>query len=231
MGVCAALAKAVRNARRNAITVNAQSPLNQLLLALHNYHDVHGRFPPAYLADVDGTPMHSWRVLILPYIEQRSLYDAYDFAEPWNGPNNSKLINRMPPIYGSPSEDESPTFTNMVAVTGAGTAFPNGASTCLADFVDGPENTILLTEIVNSRVPWLQPRDINIHQGIYVVDDPAALRISAVPWRRPYVVFADHIRAYAVLPDIPAEAIKALATIAGGEPVTRSELISQGYLH
>src|SRR5437867_4482802 len=60
----------------------------QIGLALQNYHDDYHSFPPAYIADADGKPMHSWRVMILPYMERKGLYDKYDLNEPWNGPNN-----------------------------------------------------------------------------------------------------------------------------------------------
>jgi len=229
LAVLVALADAVRNARRAAIATAAQGPLNQLQLALLNYHDTHGQFPPAYISDESGTPIHSWRVLILPYVEKRALYDAYDFSEPWDGPNNSKLANEMPRIFHSPSEQESKTFTNIVAITGPGTAFPGSTSTTLSDFVDGPENTILLTEITNSKVPWLQPRDID-SRSTSMINDPDALSISSAPWRRPYVVFGDQIRAYGVRRNIPPDALKALTTIAGRERITRSRLLNQGHL-
>src|SRR5688500_8670454 len=58
----------------------------QLGIALHSYHDEYGSFPPAYVADANGKPMHSWRVLILPFIEEQALYQRYRFNEPWNGP-------------------------------------------------------------------------------------------------------------------------------------------------
>ena len=60
-------------------------------MALQNYHQANGCFPPAYIADKNGKPMHSWRVLILPYLDRTILYKAYDFTEPWDGPNNKKL--------------------------------------------------------------------------------------------------------------------------------------------
>jgi hypothetical protein len=227
--VLVALADAVRNARRAAIAAMAQGPLNQLQLALLDYHHTYGQFPPAYIADESGTPIHSWRVLILPYVEQRGLYDAYNFSEPWNGPNNSKLASEMPRIFRSPSEQESKAFTNIVTITGPGTAFPGSASTTLSDFVDGPENTILLAEITNSTVPWLQPRDIDARSSS-LINDPHTLSISAVPWRRPYVVFADQIRAYGVNRNIPTQALRALTTIAGREPITRSRLLDEGHL-
>jgi Protein of unknown function (DUF1559) len=68
-------------------------------LAVANYHETYGCFPPAYVADRDGKPIHSWRVLILPFLEQQELYRAYNFDEPWNGPNNRKLASRVGKIY------------------------------------------------------------------------------------------------------------------------------------
>ena len=60
-------------------------------MAVANYHETFGSFPPAFVNGPDGTPWHSWRVLILPYLQQQKLYESYNFAEPWNGPNNRTL--------------------------------------------------------------------------------------------------------------------------------------------
>src|SRR5688572_33251458 len=49
------------------------------------------QFPPAYVADSNGTPMHSWRVLILPYIEANHIYDRYDQTQPWDSATNRQL--------------------------------------------------------------------------------------------------------------------------------------------
>jgi hypothetical protein len=65
--------------------------LKWICLALHNYEAANGAFPPAYVADADGKPMHSWRVMILPYAEEPALYKKYRFDEPWDGPNNRQL--------------------------------------------------------------------------------------------------------------------------------------------
>ncbi len=72
--------------------------LLNIALALQNYHDDYGSFPPAYIPDKDGKPMHSWRVLLLPYLERRTLYEKYRFDEPWNGPNNRKLALEKPAL-------------------------------------------------------------------------------------------------------------------------------------
>src|SRR4051812_10595310 len=73
--------------------------LKEIGIALHNYHADYGVFPPAYVADASGRPLHSWRVLILPYLEQKPLYNRYNFSEPWDGPNNRRLASQMPGVY------------------------------------------------------------------------------------------------------------------------------------
>ncbi len=210
---------AVREARDAAIRCQAQCHLNQLQLALRNYHVVHGCFPPAYLTDSKGAPVHSWRVLILPFIEQKSLYDAYRFDEPWNGPNNVKLADRMPKIFHMPSEPDSMAMTNIVAIVGPGTAFPGSRSTRLKDFADGLDNTILLTEIAASDIPWLEPRDLRVEEMSFTVNDQRKPSISCSRRRGPYVVFADSIHAYQISSALRPETLKALTTIAGGEKV------------
>ena len=195
----------------------SQSPLNQLQLALRNYHSEHGCFPPAFVAGPDGKPMHSWRALILPYVDEAQLYEQYDFSEPWNGKRNSELAHRMPTIFHCPSEKPSNTHTNFVAIVGAETAFPGPASTFLADFEDGPDNTVLLAEISNSTIGWLEPRDLNVDTMSFAINDPAKPSISTSRRNGPYVVFADHISAYAVTRDLNAEVLKSLTTIKGHE--------------
>ncbi len=129
--------------------------MKQFGLALHNYHDKFGCFPPAYVADATGRPMHSWRVLILPFMEEAALYQQYRFDEPWDGPNNSKLANRIPEVYRCPTYERShdrlklsaphlALMTNYVAVVGVGTAFDGSASVGVRDIEDGTSNTVLV---------------------------------------------------------------------------------------
>ena len=114
-------------ARRAACMNN----LKQIALALENYQAAYAVFPPAFIADENGKPMHSWRVLILPFLEQQALYDQYDFGEPWDGPNNIKLLGKMPPFFRCPSSSPGPaasTATSFVVITGPGTMFPGAES-------------------------------------------------------------------------------------------------------
>src|SRR5207248_2869881 len=92
-GLVGVLGRAMLQAREEARASQCLC-IKQIGLALLNYHDTYGSFPPAYVADATGKPIHSWRVLILPFMEQSSLYNAYSMAEPWDGPNNRKLLGR-----------------------------------------------------------------------------------------------------------------------------------------
>ncbi len=153
--------------------------LRVIALALQQYHNVYGEFPPAYIADAQGNPMHSWRVLILPYMGQQALYAQYNFSEPWDGPNNSKLLSAMPSDYACPTQVPTtgarPQCTSYVAVIGEGTLWPGATSrklgdikstTKLGNIPSGPYNTILLLEDSTARIPWTEPRDWTLDEAL-----------------------------------------------------------------
>jgi type II secretory pathway pseudopilin PulG len=130
---------APRTSKEAARRMQCSNHLKQIGLALQNYHDDYGTLPPAYVADADGKPMHSWRVLILPYLGEKALYDRYNFSEPWNGPNNSKLHSEVSHVFRCPSRrfGQPNTETTYVAVTGPQTAWPGDKAVSMADLTDG----------------------------------------------------------------------------------------------
>lgn len=212
--------RAIDWASKEAIRSQSHSPLNQLQLAFHCYHDVHGCFPPAYLIGDDGTPVHSWRVLILPHIDEEELYRVYDFEEPWNGPNNIRLADRMPTIYHCPSEPGSDSMTNYAVIVGEDTAFPFGKSTSYEDFEDGLGNTILLAEIAHSDIVWPEPRDLAVDQMSFRVNDDGLPSISSSRRRGPMVVTAGGVTTYEISERLRPETLEALTTIAGHEELS-----------
>jgi hypothetical protein len=203
--------------------------LNQLRVALYSYHETYGCFPPAFVADADGRPMHSWRVLILPYIDHSEVYERYDFSEPWDGPNNRKLADKMRGIFHCPSGPhyERSPMTDYVVIVGPDTVFPGASSTSLNDLQDGPENTILLAEIANSGIHWMEPRDLKTGEMSFVVNDPEKPSISAPHPAGPAVVFADRITGYRLDSSLRPQTLKALTTIAGAEPVSKRSLLQR----
>ncbi len=145
--------------------------LKCILIALHHYHDEFGCLPPAFIRDSHGLPAHSWRVLILPFMgdpQLQELYDDYRFTEPWNGPNNRRLLSRMPDQFRCPfRETDDPTerwMTPFTAPRGENTAFAGAAPRRMDDLTDGLSNTIVLVEIAEYSIPWLAPDDISFEQ-------------------------------------------------------------------
>lgn len=156
--------------RRDACACN----IKQIGLALRNYHDAFGCFPPAYVADKTGKPMHSWRTLILPYMEERTLYKEYDFSEPWDGPNNKKLLEKHRlRIYTCPSDRSDPhdaedygMRTNYVAIVGKDAAWEGEKPRSLQDAgLRGKEDsTIMVVEAAGAGIRWTEPKDLSLEE-------------------------------------------------------------------
>lgn len=153
----------VLKAREAARQSNCKGHLKALAVALHNYHDHFGSFPPAFVRGPDGQAWHSWRVLILPYLDQTPLYEEYNFAEPWDGPNNRKLISRMPDTFGCPSRPSSSEgFTSYAGVSGPRSIFRGSKTVKIGEILDGTLKTAFLGECARIRIPWTKPDDIDI---------------------------------------------------------------------
>ncbi|WP_164101687.1 DUF1559 domain-containing protein [Candidatus Laterigemmans baculatus] len=157
----ALLLPAVTTSREAARRVSCSNNLKQIGLALHNYSDVYGTFPPAYMTDSAGNPTVSWRVLILPFLNQEPLYRQLDTQQPWNSPANAALLSASIPVYRCPSSvDPSSTATNYMVVTGAETLFPYERAVSLRDVTDGLSNTIAVVEVEEQGVHWAAPEDL-----------------------------------------------------------------------
>jgi hypothetical protein len=211
--------------------------MKQIALALHQYEQHYGSLPPAYIPDAQGKPMHSWRVLILPFMEYEALYKQYDFSEPWDGPNNRKLHDVTLPEYScpcDPRDNRCQGMTSYVAVTGEATAWPGPRGARLSHIRDGAEKTILLVEMANSGIHWLEPRDLSFSDMDFHVNGTPRNSISSEHKtgaildfsndREPgaNVVLASGARQY-LRQDLPPETVRALLTINGGEEVSPSD--------
>src|SRR5262245_23231006 len=91
----ALLLPAIQAARQAAPRPRSMDTMRQLSLAMMNYHDTHRSYPPAVVTDANGKPLYSGRVLLLPFLEQSNLYNAFNKDEPWDSPTNRNLSGQM----------------------------------------------------------------------------------------------------------------------------------------
>ena len=150
----------VRVGHTPSFRTHCKNNMKQILLALHTYHDEYESFPPAYTVDAEGKPLHSWRTLILPYLEQQKLYDTIDLSKPWNHPANKQAFESSVPAYICPKATCPSNHTTYLAVAAPGGCFAPGAARRVSEITDGTAGTLLVVE-VNSQhsVPWMQPAD------------------------------------------------------------------------
>jgi hypothetical protein len=160
----AAIAPPFKEARTRAQRTQSVNQLKQLGLAMHNYHDVHGSFPAVGSTDADGNLLLSWRVHILPFVEQQKLYDQFHLDEPWDSEHNRKLIAKMPAeAYRCPASKHRPEqgLSTYRVVSGEGTVFPGREGIPIKEIKDGTSNTIMIVEVDDDHaVIWTKPEGL-----------------------------------------------------------------------
>ncbi|MCA9186564.1 MAG: DUF1559 domain-containing protein [Pirellulaceae bacterium] len=214
----AAMLPAVDAARTAAMRNQAMTNERQIVLALLNYESAYQRFPPAYSVDKDGKPLLSWRVLILPFLEENGLYQEFHLDEPWDSPHNRKLIARMPQVYHSPVSHADPGKTSYLGIGGEKGMFckpdEQGHGIRIAKITDGTSNTIAIAEVSDEMAAiWTQPVD-------YTPDPQEPIKGIPGLWpgRVMLMGFVDgHVSQ--IPADIDADTIYAGFTRNGGEPV------------
>jgi prepilin-type processing-associated H-X9-DG protein len=194
---------------------------------MYTYHDRNGRFPPAYIADEQGQPAHSWRVLVLQ-TDMRTLYDRYHFDEAWNSPHNRDLAGGLPigmsgvcPWYHCATDVGSDRLdTSYVMAVGPETISPGPTSRSMKEITDGTAHTVVVAEMSESGIHWMEPRDLDFEKMSFKINDKEG---EGVRSRHPgvaVVAFADG-SVQAIREDVDPEVVKALFTINGGESGVR----------
>ncbi len=189
---------------------------------MHIYNDAAGSFPPAAICDPDGKPLLSWRVAILPYIEQYELYKKFRLDEPWDGPNNSKLLSQMPKYYAMPGDQTAPPgYTYYRVFVGNGAAFdpPRAAAKRnslgategphVEDFTDGITHTILVVEAATA-VPWTKPEELDYDPNGLL--PPLGGHLSGG-----FHVLLGDLKVKFITPDVSPQTLRAAITRSGGE--------------
>lgn len=212
----ALLLPAPRSAREAARRSQCVNNLKQIGIALHNYEQAYGALPPSYTVDAVGRPLHSWRTLILPYLEQEPLYRTIDLAKPWDDPANAEARATVVPNYHCPSSSEfMTTTTTYLAIVARGGCFPPGVSRRLSEITDGTASTLMVIEAdAEYAVPWMAPVD---------ADEAAVLAIGpTAKLHHPGGVNAAFVDGSVRFLKATTRAVvrRALVSVAGGDPVS-----------
>ena len=132
--------------------------------AIHDYHAE--KRLPTDLRNAAGTPILSWRVSILPYMDHAPLLAEFDLTQSWDSPRNRPLVEKIPSTYQSVMFPDTLGQTPWQGFVGPGTAFEPGRELSLRDdFPDGTSYTILFAE-ATAQVPWSKPADMAYGPGI-----------------------------------------------------------------
>ena len=198
--------------------MSCQNNLRQIAIALHNYHDEFGCLPPAYTVDADGKPLHSWRTLILPFNEQKALYDKIDLSKPWDDPANKAAYETNVPMYQCPSARAPQGDTTYLAVACPGGCFLPTAPRKLDDITDGADHTLMVIEVpVDRAVHWMSPHDA----------DEKLVLSAAASSKTSHPGGTQAVRADTSVFFLPAETkpetLRALITIAGNDDAAAKE--------
>lgn len=182
VGVIGFLLPALSSVRESARQAQCAENLKQITDALHAYHRQHGAYPPAYIADKQGSRLHSWRTLILPYLKGgQRIYEEYRFDERWDSPHNLNVAKQMPPTLACPSCGDqqfgsphgNPAVTNYVAVIGENSIFRGAEPTKHDDMTRGASRTMMVVDVAARAFPWTAPLDITVEEFVASVRNEA----------------------------------------------------------
>jgi prepilin-type processing-associated H-X9-DG protein len=157
------LLPAVQAAREAARRAQCTNNLKQIGLAMMNYESVNGMFPPVAICDANGKPLLSWRVILLPFLEENALYAKFHLDEPWDSPNNKPLGELALKVFQCPSEPSlSGSLTTYQVIVDASSIF-TGKATGIPrrELTDSSRNTLMVVES-GQAVPWSEPDDLSL---------------------------------------------------------------------
>lgn len=224
------LLPSLTSVRHSANRMKSSNNLKQMGIAFHSYNDVNDELPGNTYSP-DGKPLLSWRVHILPFVEQDNLYRQFNLDEPWDGPTNARLLNQMPKIYANPSEpSQSKTYYRGFSSPGAiferklvnrkmaieknilGEPFPGQKPNVnMSSIRDLISDTILVVD-AGEPVDWTKPEDLDASPGKPLPP------LGGMRWakNKMQALMADgSVRM--IRTDLPEETIRALITHSGQE--------------
>lgn len=205
---------ATRRGREPARRTQCRNNLKQIMLAMHNYSDVYGGFPPAYTVDEQGQPLHSWRTLLLPYVDHAELYDSIDLSKSWDDPVNVAFASEIPWVYRCPSVAIPDGHTTYLALVGESLFLHPTQPRKIAEITDGTSNTLSLLDVpVADSVLWMAPNDTE-GRPLFTLSEETEVAHTGVMM----TAQADG-SAYAISASEPVTKLRALTTINADDTV------------
>ena len=190
------------------------SNLRYINLALANYHDDYGSFPPAYTVDLQGRSLHSWRTLLLPYLDQKKLYQQIDLSKPWNDPANAAVCETSLSVFRCPSARMPSNHTIYLCVVGQDSCFDANNPKPYSKITDGTSNTLIIVEVPKDRtVPWMSPQDADESLILGITDDSNVAHAGRI-----HAALADGSTRF-ISVNIDRATLKALLTTSGNDVV------------
>ena len=212
----------VSTARDAARRVKCQNNLTNIGVAMNAYSAKYGCYPPAYTVDKQGRRMHSWRALLLEFLD-RDLCAEYDFTRPWNCPDNLAVADMMKQDgpYQCPGERAHNSLNTSYVMLVGPQAFSGGATGRRPEEItDGPANTIAVVEMSPSGIGWTAPYDLNVSEMSFKINDPDQLGVRSCHAVGAYVLFADGKAQFLIGNAVDEKLLKALTTINGEEDLS-----------
>jgi len=189
--------------------------LKWIAIAMQSYEREHGHFPPPVVTDRTGRPLYSWRVALLPYLDEKAMHERFHLDEPWDSEHNRRFVQQMPDVYKSSGVDLPAGHTRFLVLRGEGTVFPGGQQKIsVRDIPDGTRDTVMaVTASPDAAVPWTKPQDI-----AFEPKKPTQNLANNQPGDNFSVIFCDgHGRWFSA--QVAGDIVRAIASRNGGERV------------
>lgn len=213
------LIPARRTARGAARRLQCQSNLKQVGVALVSYAQTYNALPPAYTVDASGRPLHSWRTLILPYLDNEDLYRTIDLTKPWNDPANAKALETSISVFRCPATDGPKNTTPFLAIVAPKGCLLPGRPRPLTDITDPHAQTLMVIEVDKDHaVPWMAPVDAD--ESLIMSLSPTAKLNHAGGMN---FLFVDGGVRY-LSAELPAETRRAIISISGNDVLPLADL-------
>lgn len=190
--------------------------LDQIATAVSLYEIDYGCFPPAYTTNAEGDRLHSWRTLLLPYLDEETLYNSLTLEEPWDSESNRPWHNVPVGVYQCPADSSgNSTDTSYVMIVGGEGVFDGGKPRKAVEVTDGVAQTILLVEMTGSGIHWMEPEDLRWEETDFTINGTRT--ISSEHEGGAHVLLCDGAVEF-LKEDTPSGEVRAMATRAGKEP-------------